>query len=411
MNSPIKVSVVVPVYNVQVYLRQCMESILAQSLQEIEVICVNDGSTDASLEILKEFESVSHKVFVINQDNRGAGPARNHGMDLAHGKYIAFIDPDDYYASNDALETLYFFAEQNNAMICGGNMKNTAGDYVRKRFTKNEKKVFTDLKNCGAHYCNIYNLNFLKENHIKYPDYRRFQDPPFLTKAMITAKEFFAVDTDVYVYRMNHKELYYNEDVLINVISGINDILNIVKENNFSTEFPIQVLEENRNSILRHSIEKTQKAEDALKELNKTISEVLGGRFIITQNEITKFREVCEHIYEAMKNKVPIIVYGAGEVGKKVVQMIDRMDGNIVGIAVSDMEGNPRLLGRHTVNPIKHYSSGCDQIVVILAVGQTFQKEILNNICSYGFKNIYICDIWKKDYIEKVLMKEKPCNL
>jgi len=407
MNSQIKVSVVVPVYNVQVYLKQCIESILAQSLQEIEVICVNDGSTDNSLKILKEFESDSHKVFVINQNNQGAGPARNHGIDIAHGKYIAFIDPDDYYDSNRALETLYLFAEQNNARICCGNMKNTANEYIRKRFTKNENKVFTDLKNCGAHFCNIYNLEFLRRNKIYYPDYRRFQDPPFLTKAMITAKEFFAVNIDVYVYRMNHKKLYYSEDVLINVISGINDILNIVKENNFSIEFPIQVLEENRNSILRHSIDRTQKVEDALKELNKTISKVLGERFIITQNEITKYQEVCENIYEAIKNKEPIVVYGAGEVGKKAVQMMDSMDGNIVGIAVSDMKKNPRLLGRHAVNPIKYYSSSCDQTVVMLSVGQAYQREILENICSYGFKNIYICDIWKMDYIERVLMRKE----
>jgi len=407
MNEHVKISVVVPVYNVQMYLGQCIESILAQSLQEIEVICVNDGSTDNSLKILKKYESVFHKVFVINQNNQGAGPARNRGIDSAHGKYIAFMDPDDYYASNRALEILYFFAEQNNARICCGNMKNTAGEYIRKRFTKNENKIFTNLKNCGAHCCNIYNLEFLRKNKIYYPDYRRFQDPPFLAKAMITAKEFFAVNADVYVYRTNHKELNYSEEVLINVICGINDILTIAKENNFPIEFPLEVLEENRRDILRHSIDRTQKAEVALKKLNNTISKVLGEHFIITQDEIIRYRKVCEDIYAAIKNKLPIVVYGAGEAGKKAVQMIDSMDGNIVGIAVSDMEGNPQLLGTHDVNSIKYYSSVCGQITVIVAVGQKLEKEIMENICSYGFKNIYIWDTCKKDYIEKILMKRE----
>lgn len=92
---PIKVSVIIPVFNAEAYLRECIDSVLSQDLQDLEVICVDDGSGDRSLEILAEYEEYDKRVIVIRQQNSGAGAARNNGLTLARGEYVFFMDADD----------------------------------------------------------------------------------------------------------------------------------------------------------------------------------------------------------------------------------------------------------------------------------------------------------------------------
>ena len=110
-----KISVVVPVYNVEKYLKECIDSIINQTLEDIEIICVNDGSTDSSLEILNNFAEQDNRIKVITQSNQGLSAARNTGIKYANGEYISFIDSDDYIDTS-LYETLvkYLPAE----MIC-----------------------------------------------------------------------------------------------------------------------------------------------------------------------------------------------------------------------------------------------------------------------------------------------------
>lgn len=105
-DSSIKFSIIVPVYNVEKFLRESLDSIISQTLKDFEVICVNDGSTDNSLEILKEYANNDSRIKVISQENQGQGVARNNAIDIAQGKYLLFVDPDDFIESN-TLEVLY----------------------------------------------------------------------------------------------------------------------------------------------------------------------------------------------------------------------------------------------------------------------------------------------------------------
>ena len=109
----IKTSIVIPVYNTAPYLKECIDSVLNQTQKEIEVIAVDDGSTDNSLEILHELQKKHPQLTVIHQENLGVGGARNTGMALAVGEYIYFLDSDDYIAEN-ALEICYACASENN---------------------------------------------------------------------------------------------------------------------------------------------------------------------------------------------------------------------------------------------------------------------------------------------------------
>ena len=99
-NSNIKISVIVPVYNVENYLSQCLKSIINQTYKNLEIICVNDGSTDKSLMILKEYEKKDKRIKVINQNNKGLAATKNVGMKIATGDYITFVDSDDYIDLN-----------------------------------------------------------------------------------------------------------------------------------------------------------------------------------------------------------------------------------------------------------------------------------------------------------------------
>ena len=116
-----KVSIIVPVYNVEKYLKRCLESLVNQTLKDIEIICVNDGSTDGSLAILNEYVRNDDRIVVINQENSGQSVARNRGIDVAKGEYIGFVDSDDWVCE-DYFERLHNSAIQNNAEIAVGGI-------------------------------------------------------------------------------------------------------------------------------------------------------------------------------------------------------------------------------------------------------------------------------------------------
>lgn len=93
-------SVIIPVYNVSFYLEECLSSVVHQSLQDIEIICINDGSTDNSLEILKKWGKKDNRIVILNQENKGVSAARNEGLKIAKGNYITFVDADDMVCPN-----------------------------------------------------------------------------------------------------------------------------------------------------------------------------------------------------------------------------------------------------------------------------------------------------------------------
>ena len=138
-----KVSVIIPVYNVEKYLRECLDSVVNQTLREIEIICVDDGSTDSSLDILKEYASKDNRITVIGQQNLHAGVARNAGLAVARGEYLSFLDSDDFFELN-MLAEMYNTAKKDGSdtVICGNYVYND----TKKQITDHIKidKKFID---------------------------------------------------------------------------------------------------------------------------------------------------------------------------------------------------------------------------------------------------------------------------
>ena len=151
INYTPKVSVIIPVYNVEEYLRECLDSVVNQTLKEIEIICVDDGSTDNSLEILKEYTKKDNRITVITQQNLHAGVARNAGLAVARGEYLSFLDSDDFFELN-MLEDMYNKGKNENIdiIICGNDLFDTKEKTYKKQIINpkwiNKIVNFEDLK-------------------------------------------------------------------------------------------------------------------------------------------------------------------------------------------------------------------------------------------------------------------------
>lgn len=238
----VKISVIVPVYNMEKYLRECLNSVLSQSLREIEVITINDGSTDHSLEILQEYAKNDSRIVVIDKENAGVGEARNDGIKTAQGEYIAFMDSDDKYASDDALLHCYEIAKREKVAVVGGGLLYLHEDgTLEKENIKRVGNIAIDVKSLleykdyqydYGYWCFIYKSKMLTDNNIYFPLYSRFQDPPFFVKAMITAGKFYILDEPVYVYRQAYGESKYTFEKTMDFLQGVMDNLKISRENN-----------------------------------------------------------------------------------------------------------------------------------------------------------------------------------
>lgn len=236
-----KISVVLPCYNVEPYIGKCLDSLLAQTLSDIEIICVDDKSTDNTVSVINEYMARDKRIKLFSQPkNMGAGPARNMGIKNATGKYIAFLDPDDFYAENASLEKLYNAAESNDVNICGGNLIELGQDGVLR-----ESPVMPFFKSYGllnfavnsfsyGFYRFIYKRDFLLRNNIWFPDYLRYQDPPFLVKAMAISGQYYVIPDIINIYRIGHKSVNWTERRVYDTFCGIRDVLKITREYNLS---------------------------------------------------------------------------------------------------------------------------------------------------------------------------------
>ncbi|MBR6412867.1 MAG: glycosyltransferase family 2 protein [Alphaproteobacteria bacterium] len=218
MTKTILVSVVVPVYNVEKYLNQCLDSILFQTLQDIEIICVDDGSDDSSLEILKKYAENDNRLKIIQQKNLYAGVARNNGLKQAQGKYVVFLDSDDFFEP-DMLELMYQRMEETEADICVADAdfyNNEEGTYkianlLKLRFCPNDTS-FTreDLGENLYQFCTqvvwtkMYRRTFLEQYKFQFQDLICNNDTAFgyLTQSM--AQKFAIIPKVLTHYRQNH---------------------------------------------------------------------------------------------------------------------------------------------------------------------------------------------------------------
>lgn len=236
----IKVSVVVPVYNTEEYLERCLKSLVNQTLKEIEIICVNDGSTDNSDKILKEYSKQYSNIKVINQQNLKQGAARNKGVNNANGEYIGYVDSDDW-VDNNYFEKLYTTAKKYDADIALATNIRIGNGKTKKRLNITKEGIYSSLQNkldvCkqSKNECptnKIYRRKFLNKHEIVWTEGVYCEDKIYTLKAVYYANSVVTVpDVNYYYYRRTNstvKKSKNNHDKNF----ARRQVLNFLKEHN-----------------------------------------------------------------------------------------------------------------------------------------------------------------------------------
>ncbi|NLM74445.1 MAG: glycosyltransferase [Clostridiaceae bacterium] len=218
MKTP-KVSVIVPVYNAGRYLRDCLDTIISQSLEDIEIICVNDGSTDDSTEILAQYQGKDSRIRVITQENKGGGNARNAGLDVARGEYLSFLDADDYFekemlklASEQADETsadvVLFDAYTFN---CVTGQTGEPSWILEQQFIPPQKvfsktdipETILQLSACCV-WNKLYRRKMIQRENIRFQQLASADDTYFSVMALILAQRVTVLNKRLMYYRLNN---------------------------------------------------------------------------------------------------------------------------------------------------------------------------------------------------------------
>ena len=211
-----KISVIIPVYNVEKYLAECLTSVVNQTFKDIEIICVNDGSTDNSPMILEEFAQKDSRIKIINQENQGLSAARNTGLDVATGEYVSFIDSDDYISTDLYADMQKYLPAELicfNAKIFPMSEKYRAlQNYIQCKFDGEQPMEEKLILKTNVHVWNkVFRTSIIKENNIRFPKGLYFEDFPFVCEYMlsINSVKFFG-GKGYYFYRQQPNSLMNN---------------------------------------------------------------------------------------------------------------------------------------------------------------------------------------------------------
>lgn len=211
-----KISVLLPIYNAEKFLSKSLGEVLNQTLKDIEFICINDGSTDSSLKMIKDYAEKDERIVVIDKDNHGYGESMNQGLNVAKGKYIAILEPDDF-VDNTMYETLYDLAEKYNADVVKSNYyeyetKTDNNTYLEvleglpyeTLINAHLNKLIIHMRPCI--WSAIYKREFLEKNHIRFNETpgASYQDTAFAFKVWVSAERVIFTKDAFLHYRIDN---------------------------------------------------------------------------------------------------------------------------------------------------------------------------------------------------------------
>lgn len=214
----VDVSIIMPIFNDAKYLNRSIDSVIKQTLLSKELICVNDGSSDNSLDIIKEYAEKYDFIKIINQKHKGVAYSRNNGLNMAKGNYVSFLDADDEYLIKTALESMWDVAKKTDANIVSSNIKRIDEDgkiVIDSNYLKNYYNYFPNNSIINsqeygipwAFYKNIYKKSFLEENNISFPNLKKGSDAVFLTDVLNLIETLPVINKNLYAYHHMAKGL------------------------------------------------------------------------------------------------------------------------------------------------------------------------------------------------------------
>lgn len=417
MNSfNIKVSVVIPVYNTEKYIGKCLESVISQSLQEIEIICVNDGSTDGSMDILEAFSRKYQNIKVFDQKNTGASFSRNRGLRAAKGKYIFFMDCDDMLLPG-ALERLYDLAESNELdMLLFNVMVKYENDELKEKyhfdqfFTK--VKEYDGVKSGQVMFCEMWEnaeyddcvwsrfvrKSFLEENEIAFYEETYYSDSIYSLMCHLKAQRTYYIAEKYYVYRIREQSMMTSKTSVYHLYSLVvvyNEILKMLYTEKLDGRTETAISE-----LLLASV--TQ-----IKNVNLELQKEHGGKFSIdwpntgtnilaTSMGIGNTIQIdgvgLVKLEKLIRYYNQIILYGAGGIGEKVYRYMERLgcDTKIQCFAVTrETQAQEKFLNI----PVKRIDDcmSADTLVIISA-NEENGTQMQTKLDELKFDNYYLVD-------------------
>ncbi len=403
-----KISIIIPIYNVESYLHECLLSVAKQTLTDIEVICIDDFSTDNSYETAKKFIETDFRFSLIRlSNNRGQSFARNIGIEKARGKYLYFLDSDDYLDYN-AMEILYSYAEENNvqgiffgATVIGESKENDSTDisYLKccnRVYTGNQFFIELNKENeyQSAACMQFWKRSYIVESVIKFYEGIVYEDTLYTLQAILNARSVMCIGNKLYNYRKRNNSTTSR-------LSGEHLASYVI--------IYYEVLKLWMNRKNQREIEEGIRSR--LNLFHRRINVALG--YIGNVPEIKFKEEACTYLYKILVQTKPqfkyvkgiseewecyieqfseIIVYGAGMVAYEVIELLQEKNKQIIGIAISNKKKEQDTYMGYPIKELFQWENYKETALIIVATTKIHHKEIKDNIVNAGFKN---CIAWE----------------
>ena len=396
-----QISIIIPVYNCEQSIKQSIQSIQKQTMKDLEIICVNDGSTDGSAEAIRQLQEEDGRIILYDQDNQGSGAARNLGLSHATGEFIAFLDADDYYLEEDALESMFFTCKKHQVSVCGTGIRIERGgipvpdkgfQMLMDAAQNHDVLSYCDFQFDYGYYGFLFERKLLSDNKLKFPLYRRFQDPVFLVKAMHAAGKFCFIDKALYVYRAPNVLTRFHENNVIDLLHGLSDNLQFAVKHDLMKLFShtVERIEYEYADVICRNLSTKSLAllleTDQFIRLNgadtnymiRPLQMVLGSMKeleALRQEELVRKLKICKKIYP----------YGAGQACSDFLQYLRKCNliEKVEGILVTNRGDNPDRLQDIPVLALEEYQAQEGDLVMITVVG-IYQKEVISLLEERG---------------------------
>lgn len=391
-----KVSVVIPVYNVERYLGECLESVFVQTLSDIEILCIDDNSTDESLSILKQYQKSDNRIQIIElAQNKGLSYVRNVGMENSKGKYIYFLDSDDMIEKN-ALEILFRRAERDrlDVIFFDAKIKYEDKEFIKKFETyvdvhrgkyegiKSGMELFEEFVSNQEWTSSVprqfWSRQFLMTNDIRFYEGIIHEDELFTLVALTLAERAEFINECLFIRRFRKGSI----------------MTNVTSDRDFYGYFITYYLANKyicKNKLKRRAIDKhlailygkIVRAYEKLKE-QYDLSEGFCDQeiknafyfFESTQNKHMAYGCFGSEAIEEIKKYRIVYVYGAGIIAGSVCESLERNDIIVQSFIVSQLDRNPKIFKGRNVRAIDELDKEDKNILVIIAVNMIYQEEV-----------------------------------
>lgn len=439
-----KISVLVPIFNVETYLEQCLDSLLEQSFRDIEIICADDGSTDRSSAIIDAYASKDVRIKAIHKVNTGYGNNMNVALDAATGDYVAILESDDF-AETDMLEKLYLAAQESGADVVKGEYfrYTQKGDEHSDRLVNFPQKEAFSVKEyphlldlADTIWSCLYKREFLKEHNIRFHETpgASYQDISFALQNWIYAEKVCCIPDAVLHYRMdNAGSSMNNPDKLYCVFDEykwaegiLKDVLDkevIIRQHFISTKYRDYFNHYHRIAANYQYVFLQKMAEEFVADLEKGyvcedafLPEIWKRLIAMKKNFNAFFKDTAKNMDDLrlkhcgfendsiyidawlkhLKSYPQVIVYGAGKIGQRLAEKMSENGVEVSCFAVTDLADGPKQCMGIPVKEVSELTEWKDTAAVIIAVAQRNQYEMYQNAVCYGF-----CHLMRVDEVVK----------